>query len=308
MKSTENVKRWLIVSVVALTAVTMWGIDVVVPNDKALVEGDWNNLFPFGDSGSTHYQQVYDASQFRLLGTNGGTIQYIGFRYHGNYNTTPMTYYSMAVRLSTTSNAVDNLSSTFVENVGVDSAVVFSGRYILGVTPPPADHQLHPWPFPMFIQFTVPFYYNPTNGNLLLDIQWPYAVLSGGNGPPWPDEVETTGDPVSRLHAENIYETYIPTNGTANTYGLVTMFGVTPAVPSAVRINNVSVLGTNLVLTGSGGAPGVVYCVLAGTNLASSVNSWIPVATNVFDASGTFACTNVVDGGLTQRFYVLQLQ
>jgi hypothetical protein len=286
----------------------MWGIDVVVPNDKALVEGDWNNLFPFGDSGSTHYQQVYDASQFRLLGTNGGTIQYIGFRYHGNYNTTPMTYYSMAVRLSTTSNAVDNLSSTFVENVGVDSAVVFSGRYILGVTPPPADHQLHPWPFPMFIQFTVPFYYNPTNGNLLLDIQWPYAVLSGGNGPPWPDEVETTGDPVSRLHAENIYETYIPTNGTANTYGLVTMFGVTPAVPSAVRINNVSVLGTNLVLTGSGGAPGVVYCVLAGTNLASSVNSWIPVATNVFDASGTFACTNAVDGGLTQRFYVLQLQ
>ena len=301
-------KHWLIISAVTLTAVTGWGIDVVVPNDRALVEGDWNNLFPFGDSGSTHYQQVYDASQFRVLGTNGGTILYIGFRYHGNNNTTPMTYYSMSVRLSTTSNAVDNLSSTFAENVGGDSSVVFSGRYILGVTPLPADHHVHPWPFPMFIQFSTPFYYNPTNGNLLLDIQWPYASLSSGNGPPWPDAAETTGDSVSRVYAENIYETYIPTNGTANTYGLVTMFGVSPAVPPAVRINNVGISGTSLVMSGSGGAPGVVYCILAGTNLISPVSTWTPVVTNVFDINGNFACTNAVDASFAQQFYLLQLQ
>jgi len=301
-------KHWLIVALAAFTPAIGQAIDVIVPNDRALVEGDWNNLFPFGDSGSTHYQQVYDASQFRVLGTNGGTIQYIGFRYHGNYNTTPMTYYSMAIRLSTTSNAVDNLSSTYAENVGGDGVEVFSGRFILGVTAPPADHQLHPWPFPMLIPFTTPFPYNPTNGNLLLDIQWPYASLSTGNGPPWPDAAETTGDPVSRVYAENIYETYIPTNGTADTYGLVTMFGVSPAVPPAVQINNVGMAGTNLVISGSGGAPGVVYCVLAGGDLASPVNSWISIATNCFDVNGNFVCTNAVDPGIAQRFYRLQLQ
>ena len=308
MKSTANVKHWLIMSVVGLTTVIGWGIDVVVPNDRALAEGDWGNGFPFTYSGSAHYQQVYDASQFSALGTNGGSINYIGFRYHGNYNTAAMTYNSMVVRLSTTVKPVDNLSSIFAENLGGDTGVVFSGRYVLGVTPPPADHQLHPWPFPMFVTFNTPFHYNPQNGNLLLDIQWSYASLYGGTGPPDHDSVQTTGDSVSRLYAENIYETYIPTNGTANTYGLVTMFGISPGVPPVVRINNVGMSGTNLVITGSGGAPGVVYCMLAGTNLASSVNSWVPVATNVFDANGHFSCTNAVDTNLTQQFYILQLQ
>jgi hypothetical protein len=234
-------------ALMALAPAAGRAIDVVVPNDRALVEGDWGDGFPFSDSGSAHYQQVYDASQFSVLGTNGGSINYIGFRYHGNYNTAAMTYNSMVVRLSTTLKPVDSLSAIFAENFGADTATVFSGRYVLGVTSPPADHQLHPWPFPMFVSFYTPFQYNPADGNLLLDIQWSYASLYGGTGPPDPDSVQTTGDSVSRVHAENIYETYIPTNGTANTFGLVTMFGVSPVVPPAIRINNVGISGTNLL-------------------------------------------------------------
>ena len=301
-------KHWLSIALVALVPTGGRAIDVIVPNDRALVEGDWGNGFPFSYSSSAHYQQVYDASQFMVLGTNGGSINYIGFRYHGNYNTASMTYNSMVVRLSTTLKPVDNLSSIFAENLGADAGIVFSGRYVLGVTPPPADHQLHPWPFPMFIFFNTPFQYNPAAGNLLLDIQWTYASLYGGTGPPDPDSVQTSDDSVSRVYAENIYQTYIPTNGTANTYGLVTMFGVSPVVPPTVRINSAGISGTNLVISGTGGAPGVVYCVLAGADIGSAVNTWIPVATNTFDVNGSFVCTNAVAPGFAQRFYRLQLQ
>lgn len=283
-------------------------VSLVVPNANALLEGDGNNAFPFVESQSEHYQQIYDASQFGLLGTNGGGIDRISFRYHGNYNTASIIYNSMVVTLSTTTNAVDNLGTNFASNVGPDSVVVFSGKYTLPPTPYPTDHQLHAWPFPMTIPFSAPFNYNPTNGNLLLDIQWPYADTYNGSGPPWPDAVYGSEDSLSRVWAENIYVTYIPTNGAVDTIGLVTLFGISPVVPPVPRFTSSTLSGTNLVLSGVGGAPGTVYCILASTNLAAGLSDWTSLTTNAFDANGAFTVTNQTAPNLAFQFFTLQVQ
>jgi hypothetical protein len=305
---TRKLSYLLIIGLGGLPLAAALGVSLVVPNANALVEGDGNNGAPFLDSQSEHYQQVYSASQFGLLATNGGRIDRISFRYHGNYNTATIIYNSMRVTLSTTTNAVDNLSTNFASNLGPDSVVVFSGKYTLPPTPFPTDHQLHSWPFPMTIPFSTPFNYNPTNGNLLLDIQWPYADTYAGNGPPWPDAVYASGDSLSRVWAENIYITYIPTNGTVASIGLVTLFGISPTVAPMPRFTNSTVSGTNLVLSGVGGAPGAVYSVLASTNLATPLANWTSLTTNAFDSNGAFTLTNQIVPDLPFQFYTVQIQ
>ena len=69
-------------------------------------------------------------------------------------------------------------------------------------------------------------------------------------------------------------------------------------------IGQLTVTGTNLNVTGSGGIPGWNYYVLTATNLTAPI--WLPVATNQFDADGNFNFTNAMPPGL-QRFYRLQL-
>ena len=113
---------------------------------------------------------------------------------------------------------------------------------------------------------------------------------------------------MSRLFAENIYETYIPTNGSAGTFGLVTMFGVTPTLPPAPRIDRVELSGTNIIVGGSGGAPRVVYTLLASTNIAAPSADWVPVVTNTFLPDGSFTITNSLDPLLQGRFFLLQLK
>jgi autotransporter-associated beta strand protein len=63
--------------------------------------------------------------------------------------------------------------------------------------------------------------------------------------------------------------------------------------------------GTNLTLSGSGGAPGVSYSVLTSTNLAAPLTAWAVVNTGNFDVNGNFNVTNGISAG-TQRFYMLR--
>jgi hypothetical protein len=293
-------KNFLIISLFIVSMQRAQALDLVSPNDHALLKGDNNNGSPFTESTSYHYQQVYDAKQFAALGTNGGLINFVGFRYN-TYNNAPMIYHSMRVSLSTTAKAVDGLSSTFSENIGPDNLIVYSGNYTLGVAPAPS-------PFPMIIRFTPAFHFNPTNGNLLLDIQWPSANLFSGNGPPSMDAVNVSGDSVSRVFARNVYDTYIPTNGTADTIGLVTLFGVAPEVPPSPVINSLRLSGTNLLFAGTGGPPGGIGYTFSTTNLATPLTAWTPTSTNSFRTNGDFTFTNGVDATAVQQFYILQLQ
>lgn len=72
------------------------------------------------------------------------------------------------VRLSTTQKTADTLSMTFSENVGSDELVVLDRAVTLStsnVGPPEG-----PKNFDYILEFDTPFFYDPNEGNLLIDM------------------------------------------------------------------------------------------------------------------------------------------
>jgi hypothetical protein len=67
-------------------------------------------------------------------------------------------------------------------------------------------------------------------------------------------------------------------------------------------ITTTSLSGGNMILSGTGGAPGALYLVIGSTNVALPLASWQPVATNLFSASGNFTFTNAVNQSLQGQF------
>jgi len=200
---------------------------VVVPNGNAMVEGNSNNGYPFdlGQTGLTsqRYQQVYAASQFG----GGGLITQIIFRpdaFAGQAFTSTLP--DIQIDLSTTSAADDGLSSTYANNVGADDTVVFArGPLTLSsaFTGPPNG----PKDFDIIITLTTPFFYNPANGNLLLDVR-----NFGGGSTTFFDAVSPLGDGVSRVFNQNVNDA----TGTTDSLGLVTGFVIVPEPSSAAML------------------------------------------------------------------------
>lgn len=88
-----------------------------------------------------------------------------------------------------------------------------------------------------------------------------------------------------------------------NTPGVVKLI-VAPTTPPA--FGNLTISSkTNLVMSGSNGAPLGNYYLLATTNLTLPLANWTRVATNQFDAGGRFIFTNPI-GAVQQNFFRLQ--
>jgi fibronectin-binding autotransporter adhesin len=82
---------------------------------------------------------------------------------------------------------------------------------------------------------------------------------------------------------------------------------VVGSLPQPV-VNSVSLVGTNLVMSGTNGYTGGRYSVLATTNVALPLSSWKPVWTNSFGSGGVFSVTNPVVPGTPSECYTLKLQ
>ena len=67
--------------------------------------------------------------------------------------------------------------------------------------------------------------------------------------------------------------------------------------------SSTTIADSNLILSGTGGTTNSTYYVLTTTNL---LTSWIPIATNSYDANGDFNFTNAIIPGAPQRFYRIQ--
>lgn len=72
-------------------------------------------------------------------------------------------------------------------------------------------------------------------------------------------------------------------------------------------INNLSMSGTSLVMSGTNGSPNGGFYVLTTTNVTLPLSKWSRVLTNTFDGTGNFSITNDV-GTNSQGFYILQLR
>lgn len=274
-------------------------MNLAVPNSHALVEGDANNGLPFSYGGmSLRYQQVYDASQFAVLRPNGGTISYLGFRCHEPHNEVRIRY-QLVVKLSTTARAVNDLSTNLASHFGTDAKTVYNSTVFL-IDPPHSAGQ--PWPFEIIVPFTSGFFYNPTNGNLLVEMYvWQYYTWYAGA---LLDTVTAGNDSVSRVYrdAQGYY------GSTPDSLGAVTEFGVTPVVPLQPRITMAKLLGNDFIVEGIGGAPGLVYSVLRAADLAPSSTNWFCIGTNAFDRIGNFSFTNTLEQTGPQQFYRIEIQ
>ena len=204
--------------IVAVSGSAALAQDVVVPNGNELVEGGSSNNFPFsGNQPAYRYQQLYAASQF---GAISGPRRITEVRFRPNATST-FPAWSAAVtlnlRFSTTQVADDQLSLTFADNVGLDEAVVYDGPIEYGTaqtgpTPP------GPMAFDIVIPLQTPFVYDPSLGNLLMDVRREGTTITTTR---FMDATSVAGDGVCRVYNADVNA---PTGSATNTLGLVTQF------------------------------------------------------------------------------------
>ncbi len=195
----------------------------IFPPGHSTTDGNSFSTIPFSGGASTvRFQQIYDASGFVA---QGGTIPYlirsINFRVDAGRPGFGSQFPDFQINLSTTSRSIDGLSSLFTDNVGADdTAIVARGSFSFAVNSVGDFNSIF---------LTTPFYYDPSRGNLLLDIR----NFGGGNtiwgippftGPAYVDASNVTGDRVSRVFANDVDAL----SGTADSLGLVTQFWITP--------------------------------------------------------------------------------
>ena len=188
--------------------------------------GDGDSLLPFGlqtlGVDSVRYQQVYSADPFAIVSSSGlwileiRFVDQVGFR----FAEIPM----FQINLSTTLRGLDELSSNFSENVGPDETVAFG----------PGSHffvRSSQETFGTSLPLNQPFFFNPSEGNLLLDIRNYSPEIS--EVPPfdyWRPHrtADQLGDGVSSVYALDVNATM----GTTDTEGLLTLFVVQVPEPS----------------------------------------------------------------------------
>lgn len=129
-------------------------------------------LIPSSAFPSVRYQQIYGASDFTRLGSPVQISDLSFARVPGSPGI-DVNLQSIEVRLSTTTSPVDHPSSTFAQNVGADEKVVFSGALHFFENGASTLYNIH-------LPLTTPFVYNPSAGNLLMEVR-NFAPISSGN-------------------------------------------------------------------------------------------------------------------------------
>jgi hypothetical protein len=214
-------RRCSLIAVMALCAFPMASSAqfIVAPNNLANHLGNLENRSPIGTLGNYRYQQVYAASQFSAL--SGPTLlTQIAFRPSIIGDPFYAYFPSLTIKFSTTSKNPDFLVNTFANNIGPDEVTVFSG----GITLSSAGFSgsggpsFIPSPFDVIINFTTPFLYDPSQGNLLMD-------TLNLNGPIFEffDAELVEGDSISRTYTGEGGNAFSPTGG-FDSVGTITRF------------------------------------------------------------------------------------
>jgi len=73
------------------------------------------------------------------------------------------------------------------------------------------------------------------------------------------------------------------------------------------RVASISLAGSNLVLSGSGGAAGYGFSILASTNLTIPVTNWPVTGMGVCDSNGNFIVTNSLNMTNLRQFYLVRM-
>lgn len=192
----------------AWNAVPQGTLQVVVPGGLANVGGNSSSADLFLN-GPARMVQVYSASEFSLAAP-AVRIDAISFRLDENTGQSFVGLWpSVAIVLSTTTRSPDSLSPVFDDNAGTDNTFVFGGP--LGIV---ANNAPGVRPFQIRIPFSTPFLYDPSKGNLALDI------VTFGSTSVLLDAQLASGDTVGRVYGDGL-------SGTVDSLGMITRFDLT---------------------------------------------------------------------------------
>jgi hypothetical protein len=243
------VRRWNVVEAVVIAASVLWvsggvarGDAIASPYGMGDQLGNSNIIAPFDPWSPTRTQQVYASTDFSSL----KGPQYIDSIVYqsGQFGAALQ---NMTIAMSTTNKPVDGLSPVFADNTGSDSQTVYQGTLPIFSAQPVGRG---PGAFNLVINLQHPFLYDPSKGNLLVDITNPSpektSFLDGGRPNLVAQDVQ--GDSTSRVlgyigpySSNNPYSVGDLSHGHPDTLGLVTQF-VTggpdpipqPAIPPVV--------------------------------------------------------------------------
>lgn len=136
---------------------------IVVPNAYTNSPGGSNGTEPSSPT-SIVSQALWASNQFP------GPIEITGMFFRADPGFGPVNFdiSSLNVYLSTSPNTPSTMSTTFANNIGPDNTLVLSGTNIVwsdaGCSGPGVC------PFDLGASLTTPFYYNPANGSLLVEL------------------------------------------------------------------------------------------------------------------------------------------
>ena len=136
------------------------------------------------------------------------------------------------INLSTTSATDDNLSLTFANNVGITDTIVFA-RGPLSLSSAFTGSANGPKDFDIVITLTTPFFYDPSMGNLLMEVR-----NFGGGQTSFFDATSSFAffDGVSRVTTSTIGNANSTVADNRDSLGLVTGFTIVPEPASAVLL------------------------------------------------------------------------
>jgi hypothetical protein len=183
------------------------------------------------------YQQVFAASQF----SGAMPIGQLALR-NANFDPQPFTdtIASVEISLSTVAANPDQLSTTFANNIGADNTEVYDGALTLSSTNAAGPGNTHV--FDVLITFQRTFYYDPSQGNLLLEVK----NNSGTSRQSYFfdgiffDAANVVGDSVSRVIGPEFNPNATATSGTADSLGLIIRFDSVPE-PSSLCLTGLGV-------------------------------------------------------------------
>jgi hypothetical protein len=234
--------------------------------------------------------RIYDASQFGAL---SGPSLLTQFAQRPDTSPGPAGPRSPRVRIyaSTTKRAVANMSTTFAENLGTNTTLIFDGtsRLTTANLPGPGDtRKFDIVVFDILFPSTTPFLYDPAAGNLLLDLQ-----ISSGSGLAIRSDA-VSGDPT----VGDLVGFGSPTAAVGDfTLADVTQFTFESPPLATIRASQVEVCWNSI--------SNLTYQVQYRSDLTTNI--WISLV-NCFRSTGALSCiSDPVPLGQPQRFYRVAL-